>query len=118
MVMILDNVLVGLVVGVWVGSILNAVWYARFSKYEVSEALGMPLQVFEHYHWATVLTILGLRLSIPMLLGVALVWLLDEAVGQEHKFSIGSKHFLKSLIVELAILLVWLLVEVLLKLLF
>ncbi|MEM1557966.1 MAG: hypothetical protein QXT26_05680 [Thermoproteota archaeon] len=108
------DILIDLAIGVWVGSVLNTFWYSCFSKYKISKALGVSLHVFEHYHWATVLTILGFRFSISIFLGVALVWLLDEAIGQKHKFAVGSGHFLESLIIELIILLIWLMVEVLL----
>ncbi|MEM3953398.1 MAG: hypothetical protein QXT92_00410 [Nitrososphaerota archaeon] len=99
-------------IGVWIGGVANAVWYSFFDKY------SFGLEIFEHYHWATVLTILGFRLSQPILLGIALVWLLDEAIGQRNKFAIGSGHFKASALVEVLILALWILVELLLKLLF
>lgn len=99
-------------VGVWIGGITNAVWHSFFNKY------SLGLEIFEHYHWATVLTILGFRLSQTILLGIALVWLLDEAIGQRDKFAIGSRHFKASVLVEVLILALWILTELLLKLIF
>lgn len=99
-------------VGVWIGCIANAVWHSFFNKY------SLGLEIFEHYHWATVLMILGFRLNLPILLGTALVWLLDESIGQKNKFSIGSGHLKASVLIEVLILALWILTELLLKLVF
>jgi len=77
------------------------------------------LALLEHYHWATILYILGFRLwdliypVSPVLVGMATVLLLDESVGQSHKFALGSGHFVPSILIETAIILLWILAELL-----
>ena len=109
------------VIGLWIGGILNAVWYYWWMY--VSARRGKPLgkykwpvlALFEHYHWATILYVVAFRLRLPIvspiLAGVATVFLLDEALAQQHKFAMGSGHFLPSLAIELIILALWLLIE-------
>jgi hypothetical protein len=43
--------------------------------------------------------------------------LIDESVGQNHKFSLGSGHEVPSMIIEVIILALWILVELLARLL-
>jgi hypothetical protein len=62
------------------------------------------LVIFEHYHWATILYILDLRLDIPFLLGFATILLLDETIGQARKFALGSGHEAPSALLEAMII--------------
>ena len=111
-----------LVLGLWAGGLLNAIWYYWWAYLGAREdqPLGKyrwpALSALEHYHWATVLYILGFRLEMPALLGVATVLLLDESVGQVHKFALGSGHFLESALLEILILACWAVAELCLKL--
>jgi hypothetical protein len=109
------------VIGLWIGAIINAIWYWKWSIYDARR--GKPLgkyrypllTLFEHYHWATVLYILGFRLNLPFLCGAGTVLLLDEALAQNHKFAIGSGHALPSALIEAMILALWALVELLIS---
>lgn len=109
--------LLQLVLGLWVGCMANAIWYyicyyVEPRKYKISGKYRFPLlTIFEHYHWATVLFILGFRLDLPLLVGIAIPLLLDEALAQAHKFAMGSGHFVPSALVEIVILLLWALAE-------
>ena len=108
-------------IGLWVGAIMNAIWYWKWSIYDARR--GKPLgkykypllTLFEHYHWATVLYILGFRLNLPFLSGAATVLLLDEALTQNHKFAIGSGHALPSALMEAMILALWALAELMIS---
>ena len=99
---------------------MNAVWYYYWAYLGVRKR-GKPLgkykwavlSLFEHYHWATILAILGFRLNIPLLTGISSAFLIDEGVGQQHKFSMGSGHFRESMLIESLIILIWILVELL-----
>ena len=111
------------ILGLWVGGIVNAIWYYWWAY--ISARRGKPLgkykwpilSIFEHYHHSTILYILGFRLALPMLspilIGIATVFLLDECLAQPHKFALGSGHFKESLAIEIIILLAWLLAELL-----
>ena len=103
-----------LAVGLWLGGIANAVWYYRFDKYRLRREWAVWL---EHFHWATVLYIIGFRLQTPLLVGVATMLLIDEAVGQTHKFALGSGHEVQSALIEVLIIAVWVLAELLSRLL-
>ena len=112
-----------LVIGLWIGGIVNAIWYywwgwlgARKGK-PIGKYKHPLLSIFEHYHWATILYILGFRLDLPILVGVATVLLLDESLAQSHKFALGSGHFKESLLLELLILSSWMFAEALASLL-
>ena len=119
----LNTVPLFFVIGLWIGGIANAAWYYWWAY--LGAKRGKPsgkyrhpvLSLFEHYHWATVLYILGFRLWSPVispaLLGIATVLLLDEATAQAHKFSLGSGHEVPSALIEVIILLLWLLAELL-----
>jgi hypothetical protein len=108
-----------LIIGLWLGGIANAIWYWKWSIYDIRQ--GKPLgkyrypilTIFEHYHWATICFILGLRLWIPALIGFGIVLLLDEAIAQNHKFAIGSGHEIPSFLILVEILLIWVLIELL-----
>lgn len=109
-------------IGLWIGAVMNAVWYWKWSIYDARRG-GKPLgkyrypllTLFEHYHWATILYILGFRLNLPFLCGAGTVLLFDEAIGQNHKFAIGSGHALPSALIEVMILALWALVELLIS---
>ena len=108
-----------LVIGLWIGGALNAVWYSFFRELSLYRLYPRApiLSLFEHYHWATILYIAGFRLALPILppilIGIATVLLLDECIAQEEPFAIGSDHFAESLCLELIILAGWLLLELL-----
>ncbi|MEM1530976.1 MAG: hypothetical protein QXI05_05550 [Candidatus Bathyarchaeia archaeon] len=107
------SVLAQLVIGLWIGCVANALWYyinyyVEPKKYKISGKYRHPLLIiFEHYHWSTILFILGFRLDTPVLVGAAIPLLLDEALAQNHKFAMGSGHFQASLLIEIMILLLW-----------
>ena len=111
--------LLQLFLGLVAGLVLNGIWYYYWAY--LGARRGKPLgkyrwpvlSVFEHYHWATVLAILGFRLRMPFLIGVAAAWFIDEGVGQQHKFALGSGHFLESALLEVLIILLWVLAELL-----
>jgi hypothetical protein len=110
------------VLGMWAGGIANAIWYWKWSIYDARRGRKLagkyasPILVFfEHYHWATILYILGFRLNIPFLVGFATMLLIDESVGQNHKFSLGSGHEIPSLAIEVFIVALWILAELLVK---
>ena len=107
------------VIGLIVGVIANSIWYSWFKDYSAGlrERISF-MKVWEHYHHSTILYILGFRLGLPVLVGVATVFLLDEGIAQEDKFALGSGHFVESLLLELLIIVVWLLAEFVLKLIF
>ena len=90
-----------LMLGVLIGSIIDFVWWRRFafSKYDLS------LEVLEHYHWSYILSTIAVALShsiiSTILIGIALVLLIDEAAYQKHPFAIGSSHFVESTIIGL-----------------
>jgi len=107
-----------IVVGMVIGLIMNAVWYywwgylgARKGKKALGKYRWPVLSLFEHYHWATILTVAGYRLNLPILVGIALPWWLDEGLVQSHKFALGSGHFRETVLIELMIILLWMLVE-------
>jgi len=110
------------VIGLWIGGILNAVWYYKFKNLSLMRLYPRIsyLSILEHYHWSTILYILGFRLALPILspilIGIATVLLLDEGLAQQHKFALGSDHFEESLMIEIIILLLWMLGELLLSL--
>jgi len=108
------------VIGLIIGTLLNAIWYFKFRDLSLRTLYSrIPLLTFfEHYHWSSILYILGFRLGLPVLVGVATVFLLDEGIVQEEKFALGSGHFVESLLLELLIIVVWLLAEFVLKLIF
>jgi len=109
-------------IGFVLGLILNGVWYYWWAYLGMRE--GKPLgkyrwpaiAILEHYHWATVLAILGFRLGVPFLVGVSVAWFADEGLAQQHKFALGSDHFLESALVEVLILACWVAAELCLKL--
>jgi hypothetical protein len=109
--------LVWAVIGLWIGGIANAIWYWKWAIYDARR--GKPLgkyrhpllTLFEHYHWATIAYILCFRLHMPFFGGMATIWLIDEAVAQNHKFAIGSGHEVPSMLLEVLILLLWALIE-------
>jgi len=105
--------LLQVVVGLWAGAVANAIWYYRFDKYKLRHLWTTWL---EHYHWATILYILGFRLQTPLLVGVATMLLIDEAVGQTHKFALGSDHEVQSTLIEVLIIAVWALAELISRL--
>jgi len=112
------------ILGLWAGGIANAVWYWKWSVYDVRKGRKLTgkyanpvLAVFEHFHWATVCYILGFRLNIPFLIGFATMLLIDESVGQNHKFSLGSGHEIPSMIIEVLIVALWILAEFLARIL-
>jgi hypothetical protein len=112
-----------LILGLWAGGIANAIWYWKWSVYDVRKSRKLTgkyaspvLTVFEHYHWATILYILGFRLNIPFLVGFATMLLIDESVAQNHKFGLGSGHEVPSLIIEVIIIALWILAELLSRL--
>ena len=109
-----------LFLGLVSGLVANAIWYYFNFFYDARrnpKAFGKyrhPLaEIFEHYHHATILTILGFRFNQPFLLGFSAALFLDEGIGQQHKFALGSGHFRESLCLELIILSVWVLLELL-----
>ena len=109
-----------IILGLWAGAIANAIWYyLAVPKGYVEKPAGKYkhplLAIFEHYHWATIAYILGFRLNIPFLVGLATVLLLDEAIGQAHKFALGSGHEAPSALLEIMIIALWLLIELLAK---
>lgn len=111
-----------LILGLWIGAIANAIWYhwcyyIETRKYKIGGKYRISfLYIFEHYHWATILFILGLRLDLPIMIGVGIVLLLDECLAQAHKFALGSGHERESMLVEVIILLLWISVEMIIKL--
>ena len=54
-----------LVIGLWIGGVLNAVWYSFFRELSLYRLYPRApiLSLFEHYHWATILYIAGFRLA-------------------------------------------------------
>ena len=104
------------VVGLIVGVVANSVWYSWFKDYSAGlrERVGF-MKICEHFHWSSILYILGFRLGLPVLVGVATVFLLDEGIAQEERFALGSGHFVESLLLEILILLLWILIELLLR---
>ena len=112
-----------LFLGFVAGLVANGVWYYYWAY--LGARKGKPLgkygwgflKYFEHYHWATILAILGFRLKLPFLVGVSIAWFADEGLAQQHKFALGSDHFRVSCVVEIIILLLWALAELLLSLL-
>lgn len=103
-----------LFIGLVIGLLLNGIWYAYwvgYSKKKLGKYRYPPLVLFEHYHWATILAILGFRLKIPLLIGVSAAWFLDEGLAQQHKFAIGSGHCKESALLELIIIAIWILIE-------
>ena len=106
-----------LFLGFIAGLIANAIWYyywaylgARKGK-PLGKYRWKPLSLMEHYHWASILSILGFRLKIPLLIGVSAAWFLDEGLAQQHKFAIRSGHCLESALIELLIIAAWILAE-------
>jgi hypothetical protein len=111
-----------IILGLWAGAIANAIWYhyavpRGYVEKPVGKYKHPLLIIFEHYHWATILYILGFRLNIPFLVGFATVLLLDEAIGQAHKFALGSGHEVPSALLEITIIALWILAELLAKIL-
>lgn len=103
-----------LILGLFTGGILNAVWYyfwADFDEKHLGKYRYRMLSFFEHFHWATVLYIIFAETGLIFFFGVATILLIDEAVAQNHKFSLGSGHEVESLIIELFILLLWLMLK-------
>ena len=105
--------------GLIIGVVANSVWYSWFKDYSAGlrERIGF-MKICEHFHWSSILYILGFRLGLPVLVGVATVFLLDEGIAQEERFALGSGHFVESLLLELLIIVVWLLAEFIAKLIF
>ena len=103
-----------LVAGFFIGAILNYLWY----KFEIDKNRGdIPLiKDFEHYHHAIILGYLAKWIPPPLpplLAGIAIALLLDEAYMQKHKFAVGSNHFKDSLILTYLILSIIAVVELL-----
>ena len=110
--------LLHLFIGFVIGLILNGIWWywwaflgMRRGKKPLGKYKWPALSILEHYHWATILAILGFRLKIPFLVGVSIAWFADEGLAQQHKFALGSDHFRESTLVEILILAVWLAIE-------
>lgn len=113
-----------LFLGFAVGMVANGIWYyycvdsASIHGIERGKYVWGGIWVFfEHYHWATIFAILGFRLDIPFFIGLSTALLIDEGVAQEHKFAIGSGHFIPSTIIEVVIISLWILSELVCKLL-
>lgn len=106
-----------LFLGFVAGLIANAAWYYKWAYIDARK--GKPLgkyrfgwlAIFEHYHWATILAVLGFRLNIPFFVGAAAALFADEGLAQAHKFALGSGHFKESLLVEIMIICLWALGE-------
>lgn len=113
------DALLQLVIGLWAGCLANAIWYyinyyIEPRKYKILGKYRFPLlTIFEHYHWSTMLFIFGFRLDLPILIGMAIPILLDEALVQTHKFALGSGHSIPSALLEVTIFLLWALAELL-----
>lgn len=111
-----------IILGIFLGLVINAIWYyfnffIEAKKYKLSGKYRFPIVVyFEHYHWATMLLIIGFRLRLPILIGVGLALLLDEGLAQQHRFALGSGHFTESLIIFILIIAFWIIVELLFRL--
>ena len=94
--------LVELFIGVLVGSVIDFIWWKVFaySKYD------MDLAFLEHYHWSYLIATLSLVFKVvaPILIGVSIVLILDEAVFQKHPFAYGSNHFMESTLVSILLL--------------
>jgi len=115
--------LIFFIIGLWVGGIINALWFYKWAYLDARGRRRKPLgkykhpilAIFEHYHWATILYIIAFRIWTfisPFLIGVATILFLDECLSQQHRFSLGSDHFKESILVEALILVGWMLIEV------
>ena len=114
--------LISLIIGLWVGGIINALWFYKWAYLDARGRRRKPLgkyrnpilAIFEHYHWSTILYIIAVRIwstISPFLIGVATIFFLDECLSQQHRFALGSDHFKESILVELLILVGWMLIE-------
>ena len=115
--------LIFLIIGLWVGGIINALWFYKWAYLDARGRRRKPLgkykhpilAIFEHFHWATILYIVAVRIWTaisPFLIGIATIFFLDECLSQQHRFSLGSDHFKESILVEALILIGYMLIEV------
>ncbi|MEM2196614.1 MAG: hypothetical protein QXI11_02065 [Thermoproteota archaeon] len=103
-----------LIAGLFVGGIINAVWYylwADFDEKHLGKYRYRILSWFEHFHWATILYILFIETGITFFFGMATIFLVDESVAQNHKFSLGSGHEPESFSIWIIIILIWIILK-------
>ena len=113
-------------IGIITGLVMNALWYYYWAFMDSNPSSRAKIRgkyawrrIFhwlEHFHWATILLILGCRLGVPLFVGVSISLFADEGLSQQHKFSLGSGHEKESFLIEILIIALWIVIELIYRL--